>query len=129
MSIFRFYRPLALLALAAAPLLSSTGCMTGVYDGKRVSGTTSSVTPGGYVTAARKIGDYVAVEGYRASSGWSEISRTTNIATSVSWTLADGTKLYRWTMPSLTIPSTYWQSGTGGSFARLRARWHVGTST
>lgn len=110
-------------------LLITSGCTVGVYDGKRVANTTSSVNPWGYVTSAPTAGAKMRVQARNPGTGiWVTIKDNISINNSSSWTTADGTSLYYWNAGSMTIPALYWTSGTGGSYARLRAQWYSGST-
>lgn len=109
---------LALVALC----IFATGCTVGIRDGMRVTNTNSTISPSGYLTAPGSPTLSVGVEAYNPGTGtWTTIATTNNISTTVNWTLSNGTELYAWNMPAMTIPTQYWQSGTGGSYARIRA--------
>ena len=106
-----------------------SGCTVGIYDGKRVNNTGSSVSPSGYVTSAPTAGAKIRVQARNPSTGsWVTIKDNISINSTTSWTTADGTDLYYWSAGSMTIPISYWAGGTGGSYARLRAQWYTGST-
>ena len=106
------------------------GCTTGIYDGQRVSSRSSTLKPAGYVTQPYAAGDYMQLQAFNpGTAGWDVIKSGGTISSSVSWTLADGTDLYSWSLGSTVVPNAYWQAGTGGYFTRLRVRWIKGSTT
>jgi tyrosinase-like protein len=110
-------------------VLGLSGCTVGLQDGMRINNTSSSITPTGYVTSAPSAGDKVRIQARNASTGgWVTIRDNVSISSSVSWTTSNGTQLYWWNAGSLNIPNAYWYSGTGGSYARVRAQWKSGSS-
>ena len=109
--------------------LLSSGCTVGIYDGKRVTNTSSSVNPSGYVTSAPSATAKMRIQARdAATNAWVTIKDNIPINSSVAWTTADGTQLYYWSAGAMTIPAANWSSGTGGSYARLRAQWYNGSS-
>jgi len=108
--------------------LFSSGCTVGIYDGKRVSNTASTIKPSGYVTSAPTASSKIRIQARNPVSGsWVTIKDNISINSSPSWTTADGTQLYAWDAGNMNVPVAYWKSGTGGSFARLRTQWYTGT--
>ena len=123
----KFTKPLLLLAVT---VLLGSGCTTGIYDGKRVANTASSVTPAGFVTSAPTASSKMRVQARNPGTGaWVTIRDNVSISASSSWTTADGTALYSWNAGSLNIPAAYWTAGTGGHYARVRAQWCANGST
>ncbi|MGD8572171.1 MAG: hypothetical protein PVF34_00915 [Gammaproteobacteria bacterium] len=122
-------KQLVTFVLLGIAVLLSTGCTTGIYDGQRVANTGSSITPSGFVTSAPVSGAKMRVQARHPSTGaWVTIKDNISINASSTWTTEDGTDLYFWNAGSMTIPAAYWASGTGGSYARLRAQWFNGSS-
>lgn len=104
--------------------LITSGCSVGVYDGMRVSNTSSTVRPWGYVTSASTSASTMRVQARNPLTGtWVTIKNNIGINSSVAFTTADGTDLYSWNAGDVTIPAAYWTAGTSGSFARLRTQW------
>ncbi|MDH5676593.1 MAG: hypothetical protein OEZ06_31035 [Myxococcales bacterium] len=95
------------------------GCMTAPFDGMRVAERSTAFSMGGYILGPNYT---VRVQARNPSNGsWVEIGRTTSSSVP-SFVLADGNTVYQWTIPARSLSNTYWQSGTGGYFARTRAQ-------
>lgn len=118
---------LYLLLILSLGLLGS-GCTVGIYDGKRVTNTGSSITPSGYVTSAGTSTSKMRVQARDVANNWVTIKDNIPVSSTVSYTMKDGTQLYSWSAGSMTVPAAYWKSGTGGSYARLRVQWYNGSS-
>ena len=102
----------------------SGACTTGIYDGQRVFNRFSTVTPTGYLPAPLGLGDSLALQAFNPlTSNWDTIDLTINVSLFPAWTTAEGTDLYSYDFGPQLIPLWYWQSGTGGHFARLRVLW------
>lgn len=107
----------------------TSGCTVGIYDGQRVTNTSSTVSPFGYVTSAGTAAAKMRIQARNATTGaWVTIKDNISISSSVSYTMSDGTQLYAWSAGTTAIPAANWYSGTGGSYARLRAQWFNGSS-
>ena len=120
--------PKVTLLLMWAILLFTSGCTTGIYDGKRVSNKFSSIRPSGWVTSAPKPGAKIRVQARHPATGtWITLRDNIRIRSTVSWTTKNGTKLYSWNAGNMTIPFWYWKNGTGGAYARVRAQWNTGS--
>lgn len=107
-------------------LLLSSACTTGFHDGTRVTNTNSPINMSGYITEPGSSGAEIRVSSLNTlTNNWDLVATSSpgSIANSVSWTMADETKLYFWNLGNNALPNQYWQAGTGGSFARVRAEW------
>lgn len=115
------------LLLVIATVLT-TGCATGFYDGMRVAARTSSLTLEGYIGEPGTAGGQVRIYARNFTTGATDVIVTTaqqgSIANKPSYTLAGGTKLYKWNLGQRTLPAAYWRAGTGGFYARVRAEWY-----
>ena len=124
-NVFCISKRLAILAVLA---MLSSACTTGFYDGKRINDRTSPITLSGYITSPSSSGAEVRVSAFNVvSNAWDVVATTAasgSISNSVSWTMNDGTQLYSWSLGSKVLNNNYWQSGTGGYYARVIAEWY-----
>lgn len=114
-------------------LLLSSACSTGFYDGMRVTNTNSPISMSGYITEPGSSGADIRVSAFNMlTNSWDLVAHTSysgSIANSVSYTMADGTKLYFWNLGYNALPNQYWKGGTDGSFAQVRAEWFNSSGT
>jgi Common central domain of tyrosinase len=114
-------------------LILCSACTTGFHDGMRVVNTASTINMSGYITESGASGADVRISAFNVLTNmWDVIRRTSvsgSISNTVSFTMADGTKLYFWNAGANALPAQYWKSGTGGSFARVRAEWYKNDGT
>ena len=111
----------------------SSACTTGFYDGKRVNDRTSPIPLSGFITSPSSSGAEVRVSAYNVvTNAWNVIATTAtsgSISNSVTWTMNDGTELYSWNLGSQVLNNDYWQWGTGGYYARVKAEWFSSAGT
>lgn len=123
-----FISQLRLLLLITGITLMGGACTLGFYDGMRVANTGSSITLNGFITDPGSPDKDIRVSAYNFTTNtWNLIAQTAvggSISTSVSYTMADGTKLYLWDIGSKVLAAAYWKAGTNGSYARLKAEWY-----
>lgn len=101
------------LAAFLALMFVTSACQLAPFDGQRVSSTSSTIAPGGYLTTPNV---EVRVEAFNPSTNTWQLWRSgVRSSTSVSWTMSDGTKLYTWNYSAATLPSQFWKAGSGGA--------------
>lgn len=105
-----------------------SGCATGFYDGMRVADRSASLALEGYIGEPGTAGGQVRVYARNFVTGATDLivstARQGSIANKPSYSLAGGTKLYKWNLGRRALPAAYWRSGTGGFYARVRAEWY-----
>lgn len=131
--IAQIYRQYLSNSMVLCLLLLSSACTTGFHDGMRVTNTNSPINMSGYITQPGSSGAEIRVAAFNMlTNNWDLVAHTSysgSIANSVSYTMADGTKLYFWELGNNALPNQYWKAGTGGSFARVRAEWFNSNGT
>ncbi|MDH5232391.1 MAG: hypothetical protein OEZ58_16035 [Gammaproteobacteria bacterium] len=113
--------------------LFGSACSIGFHDGQRVTDRNSTIYLSGYITQSGSSGADVRVKAFNVNTNtWDTVARSSidgSVASSVSFTMADGTELYSWTAGNKVLPAQYWQAGVGGYFARVRAEWYNGSGS